>query len=276
MAAATTCSGESAFASAAPCWILRIGLIACYIGHGALGLIRMASWTSYFGVVGIEPQHALALMPWVGAFDVAMAFAVWFYPTRAVVGYMAAWSLWTALLRPLAGESCWEMLERAGNYGVPCALFLLFADGGTAKAWFRNRFSDTLDAVLARRIAWVLRLTTVLLLFGHGALNLIVQKPMFSAQYAMICLPGATAEPLIGGFECLLAFAVLLKPTRALLFGVVGWKLATEALCPMAGASFWVFVEHGGSYAAPLALAFLLPQFRFLHDSAAGQPARAL
>jgi hypothetical protein len=63
---------------------------------------------------------------------------------------------------------------------------------------------------------------------------------------------------LIGGFECLLALAVLLKPDHRLLLGVVVWKLATEALCPLTGSPCWVFVEHGGSYAAPLALSFLL------------------
>jgi hypothetical protein len=237
--------------------ILQTGLAACFIGHGALGLLRTASWTSYFAVVGIRQEAALGLMPLVGAFDVAMGLSVLFRPIAALVLYMTAWCVWTAMLRPLAGESSWEAIERAGNYGVPLALFLLM-QGGDAKTWLRGRFPGPLDGSQCREIDWVLRLTTVLLLVGHGALGLFVRKPMFCAQYALLGLPGATVEPLVGGFECLFALAVLLKPTPWLLLGVVLWKLITEALCPLAGSPIWVFVEHGGSYAAPLGLAFSL------------------
>jgi hypothetical protein len=197
-------------------------------------------------------------MPLIGALDVAMAVLILVLPIRAVILYMAAWGLWTALLRPLAGESVWEAVERAGNYGTPLALSLLF-QGGRVRASQGDSFRKMLDGSRRRRIGWTLRLTAALLLLGHGALGLIVRKPMFSAQYALIGLPGSVLEPLVGGFECLLALAVLLKPERRLLLGVFAWKLATEALSLLAGASPWVFVEHGGSYAAPLALALLRP-----------------
>jgi hypothetical protein len=237
--------------------ILRAGLAACFIGHGALGLLGTASWTSYFAVVGIGRGTARGLMPFVGAFDITLGLSVLVCPISALVLYMAAWCLWTALLRPLAGESIWEAVERAGNYGVPLALFFLMKCGG-AKTWLGGCIRARLDQSQCRRIGWILRMTTVLLLLGHGALGLIVRKSMFSAQYALLGLPGAAVESLVGGFECLLALAVLFKLGRQLLIGVVLWKLVTEALCPLAGSSFWVFVEHGGSYAAPLGLAFLL------------------
>lgn len=240
-------------------WILRIGVIWCFVGHGALGILNVAAWTSYFDVVGIGPTHALALMPWVGVFDVALAISVLIYPTRGVVAYMVIWTLWTALLRPLAGESCWEAIERAGNYGALLAFMIVLTQGSTAKSWFDRHGVSGLDEVQTRILSWVLRATTVLLLLGHGALNGIVQKPLFHAQYSLIGFSGEAAAPVVGLVECLLAFAVLFKPSRWLLLGVVGWKLATEALAPMAGAPFWVFIEHGGSYAAPLALALLLP-----------------
>jgi hypothetical protein len=231
---------------------------ACFIGHGMLGVLRTAAWTSYFAVVGIGRETAFTLMPLVGAFDIALALAVLFRPAPGLVLYMVAWCVWTALLRPLAGESGWEAMERAGNYGAPVALFLLLGQGGRFQAWLRHRFGSGSPELV---VHWILRLTTVLLLLGHGMLNWIVQKPMFAAQYARIGLPGGTTEPWVGGFECLLAVAVLYRPSRGLLLGVVAWKLATEALCPLTGSPCWVLIEHGGSYAAPLALTFLLARF---------------
>ncbi len=247
-------SGESV--DAVLPWILRVGVAACFLGHGMLGVMQTAAWTSYLAVVDIGRDTALHLMPIVGAFDVALALLVLIRPIRAVVFYMALWCVWTALLRPLAGEPFWEVIERAGNFGAPLALFILMRSDG-AKSWLGGSFRDFLDEAQSRMLGWVLRLSTMLLLLGHGALGLIIHKSAFSTQYSVLGLPGATIEPYIGGFECMLALVVLFKPDRRLLFGIVAWKLATEALAPMAGSPIWVFIEHGGSYAAPLALAFL-------------------
>jgi hypothetical protein len=236
--------------------VLRAGVFMEFVGHGALGINRVAAWTSYFAVVGIPRDTALHLMPLVGAFDVAMALTVLFFPMRGVILYMAAWGLWTALLRPLAGESAWEAVERAGNYGVLCALFLL-AKGGDRKSWFRFQLVDV-DGRLRSRLAWILRLTTVFLLAGHGALNLIVRKPIFVTHSGMLGLHGTWVEPAVGAFECVLALAVLVQPEFGLLLFVLAWKLGSEALSPMAGSPIWVFIEHGGSYAAPLGLALLV------------------
>jgi hypothetical protein len=103
----------------------------------------------------------------------------------------------------------------------------------------------------------VLRLTTALLLAGHGALGLLVRKPLFAMQYGIIGLHAPGLEPAVGAAELVLAAAVLARPGVGLLYAVLAWKLASEALSPVAGAPIWVFVEHGGSYAAPLALALI-------------------
>ena len=107
-----------------------------------------------------------------------------------------------------------------------------------------------------RVLHWTLRLSTFALLLGHGALGILTRKALLAAHYSSIGLPGAAVEPWVGGFEMLLAVAVLAKPSVGLLVFVFAWKLATEVLNPIAGSLFWVFVEHGGSYAAPLALAY--------------------
>ena len=238
-------------------WVLRIGVVMEFVGHGALGLGRVAAWTSYFAVVGIHKETALALMPFVGAFDVAMALAVLLAPYRAVILYMTLWGIWTALLRPLSGESSWEAVERVGNFGALAALFMLARAGGW-RSWLHFDRVSELCGRLLRKVSWTLRLTTGLLLVGHGALGLLVRKAAFGLQYSSIGIHAPWVEPVVGAFEFLLGIAVLIQPGFGLLVFVLAWKILTEALAPMAGSPLWVFVEHGGSYAAPLALALIV------------------
>ena len=51
---------------------------------------------------------------------------------------------------------------------------------------------------------------------------------------------------------------VVLRPSVQLLAFVAAWKVATEMLFPLAGFPAWEFIERGGSYAAPIALAMVL------------------
>jgi hypothetical protein len=97
----------------------------CFIGHGAFGILTKEAWVPYFAVAGISREWAFTLMPLVGTVDILVGILTLVSPRRAALLYMAGWGLWTATLRPLAGESIWEVLERAGNYGVPLA-FLVF------------------------------------------------------------------------------------------------------------------------------------------------------
>lgn len=34
-------------------WILRLGVVGCFIGHGAYGVLTKEAWVPFFGVVGI-------------------------------------------------------------------------------------------------------------------------------------------------------------------------------------------------------------------------------
>ena len=62
---------------------------------------------------------------------------------------------------------------------------------------------------------------------------------------------------MAGWFECVLGLIVLCWPMRGVLLFVFAWKLATEAFRPLAGEPIWEFIERGGSYGAPLALAWI-------------------
>ena len=237
-------------------WCLRVAAAACFIGHGAFGIITKAAWVPYFGVVGIPEAWAWKLMPVVGTVDVAAGISVLLSPRPFVLLYMAVWATWTALLRPLSGDSPFEAIERAGNYGVPLALLLLCGWPRDLGAWFRHLTPPLATAELAT-IGRVLVWTTALLLFGHGALAAITAKPALASHFAFIGLP-PNAIAIAGWSEIVAAAAVVARPTPVALLAIAVWKMATEALYPMSGTPIWEFVERAGSYAAPLALALIL------------------
>jgi len=239
-----------------PYWALRVGAALCFIGHGAFGFITKAAWVPYFAVVGINETWAYRMMPVVGAVDILAGMAILFAPSRLPLMYMTVWATWTALLRPLAGESVFETLERAGNYGVPLAMLLWLGVPRTWKAVFADAPVDGESVAPRETVSRVLQWTTVLLLVGHGALG-IMGKPMLASHYGSVGLPAMTT-PIVGWFEIVLAMIVALRPSAALLIFVAVWKLATESLFVTAGAPIWEFVERAGSYAAPAALAVML------------------
>ena len=241
-------------------WCLRIGAAACFIGHGAFGILTKEAWVSYFAVVGLGRDAAYTLMPIVGSIDIVAGMLVLVSPRPVVLLYMAIWGLWTALLRPLAGEPFFETLERAGNYGVPFALLLLYASARNARALLapavRRRTVD--EVMIGRVLLW----STALLLFAHGALQAVTRKPLFAALYGAIDVPASMA-PAIGSIEMLASLLLLMAPMPALLIAIAAWKIASEMLFPAAGAPIWEFVERAGSYAAPIALVLLCGKSAF-------------
>ncbi|MEQ9401652.1 MAG: histidine phosphatase family protein [Longimicrobiales bacterium] len=240
--------------------ILRVGVAGCFIGHGAFGVIGKEAWLPYFAVAGIPESWAWLLMPLVGSVDILMGLAALVVPVPAVLGYTIVWAAWTALLRPLAGESVFETLERAGNYGVPAAFLVAtgFRIGGAGvRDWVRPVSIGTLRPRTRRQVELVLRATVMLLLVGHGGLA-VAGKPMLAEHMGLVGMPSDLLA-VMGWGEIALGLAVALRPAPALLVGVLAWKLGTEALFPLSGAPFWEFVERAGSYAAPSALLVLSP-----------------
>lgn len=239
-------------------WILRAGVAACFIGHGAFGIITKAAWLPYFAVWGIPEVWAWRLMPVVGAVDIAVGVLTLVQPLRAVVLYMSLWGLQTACLRPLAGQGLWELLERAGNYGVPFALLLLLGFGRSLPDWFSRRPAPPLTPERATAMGWTLRITTALLLIGHGGFDVAMHKDWSGYAAALgISREALAAHPLTpfaGWTEVVLGLGVLAWPAPPVLVAAFLWKLATEATRPLAGEPIWELIERAGSYAAPLAL----------------------
>ena len=257
--ATTVQCADAATAETVIQWILRVGVAGCFIGHGAFGVITKAAWLPYFGVGGVGESMAWRLMPWIGWMDITMGILALIRPCRALFIWGVVWCVWTALLRPLAGEPVWEFVERAGNYGVPLALLVALGPGAS---WF-GRLPAAPSARSSRtRLAWTLRLTTFTLLAGHAGLGFFAHKTGLAHHYAALGVADAVAlVPFVGAFEFLLAGLVLVSPHPVLLLGVCCWKMISEALFLVSGAPLWEFVERFGSYTAPLALAFLLMNF---------------
>ena len=222
--------------------------------------IAKADWLPYFGVVGIGEASAWKLMPWIGAMDVTIGFLAFLWPCRALFAWAVVWTVWTALLRPLAGQGWPEFFERAGNYGVPLAVLVAVGLGGNWLARLTEPW-PVLTEPVRRRLEQVLRFTTCTLLAGHAACALILHKTGLAHHYTVFA-PGNPADVMavVGWFELALAIAVVSLRSSAVLLFVVAWKLSTELLFLTSGAPtpFFEIVERGGSYMAPLALAFLL------------------
>jgi phosphohistidine phosphatase SixA len=241
-------------------WTLRVGAAFCFIGHGAFGIITKEAWVPFFGVVGIGREAAFGLMPVVGMVDILAGFLLLVSPRPAVLVYMTAWALWTASLRPLTGDSVFEMLERAGNYGVPFAMLLMCRPPVRWRDWIAPAAPRPMTPTLERTLRIALVATAALLLLGHGALG-IGGKQGLMAHYAAVGFPGevaATVTPLVGWLELVLVAVLVLRPSVVLALTLAGWKLATESLWLAEGAPVWEVVERAGSYAAPLGLAVLL------------------
>lgn len=244
--------------------VLQTGIALCFIGHGTYGILTKAAWLPYFAVVGIDEFTAWSLMPWVGAMDIAIGFLAFAWPCRALFAWAAIWAVWTAMLRPLAGQGWSEFFERAGNYGVSIALLV---GVGLAGSWWRRLPAewDEPEGLRRLRLEWTLRLFTATLLAGHAGCALLLKKGALAQHYAVFTSQYQTqVMAAVGWFELALAAAVLLVRAPALVIFVCGWKLATEALFLTSGvvAPFFEFIERGGSYIVPLALALLLLQRR--------------
>jgi hypothetical protein len=173
---------------------------------------------------------------------------------------MGGWGFFTALLRPLAGEGCWEFLERSYNFSLPFLMLWLHGIGPEVRSWFTVLTEvPRLTEARAQTAQYALRGIMASMLIGHGAFGLVMGKSNLFRFYDAIGLGGfgvplPTLSAAIGGFEMLLG-ALCLQATWPVFFlFVCAWKLGTEGLHVPAQAygAWWEVLERGGSYAAPL------------------------
>lgn len=242
-------------------WLLLTACVWCFVGHGAWGLVRKPGWLPLYGVFGVPEWLSLATMPVIGVHDIALGILVLIHPCRAVLLWMGLWCIFTALLRPLAGQGWWEFLERGGNYAPPLALLALTAAQAGA-GWFGKLRADRSPRPQSIATAqWILRAGIAALMIGHGGFAVFEEKAMLIEHWAAIGLDvDIPTLRWIGWTEITAGLAVLAVDSPALLVGIAVWKVLTELLYPLSGTPMDVFewIERGGDYFAPLALIALI------------------
>ncbi|MGF7077686.1 hypothetical protein [Mucilaginibacter sp. UYCu711] len=240
-------------------YTLRIASSMCLVGHGAFGVITKKIWLNYFGVFGIAHSQAFQLMPWLGTFDILIGVFLLFYPTRAFLLWLVIWGSITALLRPLSGEPFAEAIERAGNYGAPLVMLILYRLGkNTLLYWFTGVDPDMV--IPEKRLFQAektLRIIVFLLLAGHGWLNILEKKALVDQFQSLGFSNPIRAAHIVGVVEFFAANIVLIRPVRPLLLLLFFWKMGTELFYPRLEIFEWI--ERGGSYGSILALYWISP-----------------
>ncbi|OGY98645.1 MAG: hypothetical protein A2855_01280 [Candidatus Liptonbacteria bacterium RIFCSPHIGHO2_01_FULL_57_28] len=118
-------------------WVLRIAVAGEFIGHGTLAIQGKAQWIGWIGdMLNVSPQAAGQLLLAIGILDVIVALIVLVKPIRVALLWAVLWGFWTALLRPIVGESFWDFVERSANWGAPLALLLMLGWPKSLREWF--------------------------------------------------------------------------------------------------------------------------------------------
>lgn len=241
-------------------WIVRVALFGEFVGHGAFGVLTKEAWIPYFRIFDIPEAWAWMLMPVVGSVDIALGTLVLVAPIRAVLLYMTMWGLFTALLRPLAGQGWWEFFERSYNFGVPFFMLWMHGFGTTVFSWLAVITTvPRITCTWASRAQWLLRGIMASMLIGHGGYGLVMGKTQLHQMYAAaglgsVGVPLPTVSAWIGGGEMLLGVLCLGVNAMPFFLLVCVWKLGSEWLFvpTQAYGAWWEVIERGGSYAAPL------------------------
>ena len=122
-------------------WLLRLAVAGAFVGHGAYGaVLAKSSWFSYFAVLGIPESVVTAngLMALVGFAEIAAGVMTLVLPIPALLMLMVGWKIFSELLRPIAGESTWEFVERGSNMVAPLALLVINREGArmAKRRWY--------------------------------------------------------------------------------------------------------------------------------------------
>jgi hypothetical protein len=111
-----------------------------------------------------------------------------------------------------------------------------------------------------KKIEWTLRVAMFGEFLGHGIFAIQLKTHFLEMLTAFTTLSGTTANYVmtaIGILDVLVAITVLFYPFRLLLIYGAVWAFLTALARPIAGDSFWDFVERWANVGVPLALLWL-------------------
>lgn len=105
--------------------LIRLGVFLTFVGHGVFAISGKPNWIYYLEFVGFSNTNASSLIKWIGFLDILIGLLILLKPSKIVVIWAVFWTFLTALIRPLAGESIWEFVERGANWVLPLSLYIL-------------------------------------------------------------------------------------------------------------------------------------------------------
>ncbi len=107
-------------------WLLRVGVAGEFVGHGLLAIEGKKDWVGWISqLTHADAATATTLLLAIGIADVILALVVLLRPVRPLLLWMAAWGFWTALVRPIVGQSWLDFVERSANWAAPMSLYYL-------------------------------------------------------------------------------------------------------------------------------------------------------
>ena len=117
-------------------WILRIGVAGEFLGHGVFAVLGKADWIKWISqMANVDTGVATTMLTVIGILDVIVAIIVLIKPVKPVLLWAALWGFWTALVRPLVGNTAdifslsspWlDFIERFANWAAPLALYFFY------------------------------------------------------------------------------------------------------------------------------------------------------
>ena len=112
-------------------WLLRVGVAGEFLGHGLLAIGGKADWIKWIiQLIHVDMATATTLLTLIGVSDIIVSLIVLFKPIRPVLLWATFWGFWTALVRPLVGQSVLDFIERSANWAAPLALYFFYRSKG--------------------------------------------------------------------------------------------------------------------------------------------------
>jgi hypothetical protein len=108
-------------------------------------------------------------------------------------------------------------------------------------------------------VTWVLRIGVFGTFLGHGLVAIGVNPAWipYLAIFGLSVEQIKTLMPIIGSLDIIVAFWVLLKPNKYVLWWAFFWAFSTALIRPISGEPIFAFIERAANWAAPIALYFL-------------------